>query len=88
MDVVAIAKMPDKGSLEEQKACLGHSKVEVAVKECAIHSVVVYTDRAEVRRVVPAKLSAGENEVIVTGIAECVDKNSIRLAEGNQNVLC
>lgn len=76
--------MPDKGSLEEQEPCLGHSKVEVGVKECAIHSVVVYKDRAEVRRVVPAKLAAGDNEVIVTGIAECVDKNSIRLVGGSE----
>ena len=70
--------MPDKGSLEKQEACSGQNKVEVEVKECAIHSVVVYQDRAEVRRVVPANLAAGENEVIINGLAECVDKDSIR----------
>ena len=70
--------MPDKGSLEKQEARSGQNKVEVDVKECAIHSVVVYQDRAEVRRVVPANLAAGENEVIINGLAECVDNNSIR----------
>ena len=70
--------MPDKGSLEKQGARSGQNKVEVKVNECAIHSVVVYQDRAEVRRVVPANLVAGENEVIINGLAECVDKNSIR----------
>ena len=45
---------------------------------CAIQSVVVYRDRAEVKRIVPASLATGENEVIVTGLAECVDKNSVR----------
>ena len=70
--------MPDKGSLEKQGARSGQNKVEVKVKECAIHSVVVYQDRAEVRRVVPANLAAGENEVIINGLAECVDKDSIR----------
>ena len=70
--------MPDKGSLEKQEARSGQNKVEVDVKECAIHSVVVYQDRAEVRRVVPANLAAGENEVIINGLAECVDKDSIR----------
>ena len=51
---------------------------QVAVGGCAIQSVVVYRDRAEVKRIVPASLAAGENEVIVTGLAECVDKNSVR----------
>ena len=70
--------MPDKGSLEKQEARSGQNKVDVEVKKCAIHSVVVYQDRAEVRRLVPANLTAGENEVIINGLAECVDKNSIR----------
>ncbi len=53
--------------------------VESAVRECAIELVVVYSDRAEVKRAVPVSLAAGENEVIVYDLAECVDKNSIRL---------
>ena len=48
------------------------------MRGCAIQSVVVYCDRAEVKRVVHASLATGENEVLVTGLADCVDKNSIR----------
>ena len=76
--------MPDKGSpLPKAAAVLslpGPEKkvVEVSVRECAIHSAVVFKDRAEVKRVVPARLAAGENEVVVSGLASCVDKNSIR----------
>ena len=52
--------------------------VKTAVKECAIESVVVYSDRAEVKRAIPVSLAAGENEVVVQNLAECVDTNSIR----------
>ncbi len=52
--------------------------MEVAVRECVIESVVVYGDRAEVKRAIPVSLAAGENEVVVQDLAECVDKNSIR----------
>ena len=63
------------------KAFSGSSAVQVvetAVGECAIESVVVYQDRAEVKRAVSIRLYAGENEVIVFDLAECVDKNSIK----------
>ena len=52
--------------------------VETGVGDCAIESVVIYQDRAEVKRAVPVHLTPGENEVIVYDLAECVDKNSIR----------
>ena len=55
--------------------------VETAVGDCAIESVVVYQDRAEVKRAVPVRLYPGENEVIVFDLAECVDQNSIRYSE-------
>ena len=74
--------MPDKALVGAQESQLigrkGVRTVEVAVGACAIHSVVVYSDRAEVKRTVPASLAAGENEVLLTGLTECVDKNSIR----------
>ena len=40
--------------------------------------MVIYQDRAEIKRAVPAHLTPGENEVIVYDLEECVDKNSIR----------
>lgn len=53
-------------------------QLEFAVKDCSIHSVVVYKDRAEVKRVIRAELLAGVNEVIVSGLAETINRNSIR----------
>ena len=63
----------------------GVQTIETCVRDCAIESVVVYTDRAEVRRTVPVTLAAGENTVIVYGLSSCVDKNSIRLVMFNVN---
>ena len=71
------ANMPEL----KPKAFPGHAAVqlvEVAVGECAIHSVVVYQDRAEVKRSLPVHLLAGENELVLTNMAECADKNSVR----------
>ena len=78
--------MPESGGkgILKTKAFSGSSAaqvVETAVGDCAIESVVVYQDRAEVKRAVPVHLYAGENEVIVFDLAECVDKNSIRYCE-------
>ena len=72
--------MPDGGALKA-KAFSGSSVsqlIETRVGDCAIDSVVVYQDRAEVKRAVPVHLCPGENEVIVYDLAECIDKNSIR----------
>ena len=48
-------------------------------REAEIYSVTVYRDRAEVKRSVRLRVEAGENEVVVTGLPTCTDKNSIRL---------
>ncbi len=53
--------------------------IEVSVVDCAIDSVVVYRDRAEVRRAVVVSLVTGDNEVLVSDLAKTIDKNSIRL---------
>lgn len=55
-------------------------KLEFPVKACSIQSVVVYKDRAEVKRIIRAELLAGVNEVVVNGLAETINKNSIRYA--------
>ena len=52
--------------------------VEKPVRDCPVESVVVYADRAEVKRRVSVSLEAGKNEVVVQGLSTCVDKNSIR----------
>ncbi len=48
------------------------------VRDCAIESVVVYADRAQVKRKVPVALATGRNEVVVYGLSDWVDQNSIR----------
>ena len=52
--------------------------MEIPVKDCSVESVVVYSDRAEVKRRVSVNLEAGKNEVIVHSLSTCLDKNSIR----------
>ena len=59
--------MPDRGVVKT-KANPGSSVaqvVETGVGDCAIESVVIYQDRAEIKRAVPVHLTPGENEVIV-----------------------
>ena len=79
----------DRGILKT-KAFPGSSVaqvVETGVGDCAIESVVVYQDRAEVKRAVPVHLAPGENEVIVYDLAECVDKNSIRCVDLHSTII-
>lgn len=52
--------------------------VELGVRSCAVESVVVYSDRAEVKRAVPLTLLAGDNEVIIYDLPTCILENSIR----------
>jgi len=58
--------------------------VETAVRDCAIESVVVYADRAEVKRRVPVSLTTGKSEVVVHGLSTFIDKNSIRYVNVRQ----
>ena len=65
----------------EKVAFCGHKNVQVietGVRDCKIESVVVYSDRAEVKRAVPVTLTAGENEVIIYDLSTCVAEESIR----------
>jgi len=77
--------MPDFDKLAFPDAACAQV-VETAVRDCAIESVVVYADRAEVKRRVPVSLATGKNEVVVQGLSTCVDKNSIRSVEVNLRV--
>lgn len=40
--------------------------------------VVVYCDRAEVKRLVKTKLKSGVNELIISNLSHFIDKDSIR----------
>lgn len=64
-----------------QVAFSGHKNVQVietGVRGCKVESVVVYSDRAEVKRAVPVTLTTGENEVIIYDLSTCVVEESIR----------
>lgn len=63
---------------KEKAPFLSKPSQELEVKTCSIHNVVVYRDRAEVRRTVNVSLPAGESEVIIKGLSESVDGDSIR----------
>ena len=65
--------MPEQKSSDNKTP----SVVEVSVSKCEIHSVVVYRDRAAVKRVVHAHLSPGESKVIVNALPAAVQKESI-----------
>ena len=59
----------------------GVQVVETGVRDSPIESVVVYQDRAEVKRRLTVHLAAGENEVIISDLADCLDKNSVRYSK-------
>lgn len=40
--------------------------------------VVVFTDRAEVKRSLKAKLRKGENEIIISKVSNQIDTDSVR----------
>ena len=69
----------DKVALEEKKSLLPSKPCQsLNIKDCSMNSVVVYRDRAEVKRLASVKLSGGESEVIFNGLSEAVDGDSIR----------
>ena len=51
----------------------------INIKDCAVSGVVIYRDRAEVKRVVHVSLKGGESDIVITGLSEAVDGDSIRL---------
>ena len=53
-------------------------QIRFDVQKCPIESVVVYTDRAEVKREVSLQLQAGESELIVEGLSVSINGESIR----------
>ncbi len=52
--------------------------IETKVRDSPIDSVVVYQDRAEVRRMLRVELATGENELIISDLTHCIEQNSVR----------
>ena len=63
---------------DTSSATTKHIAASVEAPNCPVHSVVVYTDRAEVCRTVKADLQRGENEVTVRRLPPAIDQDSIR----------
>ena len=72
--------VPDYRGRNHKMASLKQQKpsFEYFVKECVITSVIVYRDRAEVKRSLSVTIPRGECDVIFKGLPEVVDSNSIR----------
>ena len=68
----------DTRSMAARMSVKKPNRLEFAVRDCSIHSVVVYKDRAEVKRIIRAELLEGTNEVVISGLAETINRNSIR----------
>lgn len=59
-----------------------------SLKDQKCESVVVFLDRAEVRRLLTTKLKQGENELTVNGVSEWIDEDSVRIeGSGEATVL-
>lgn len=51
------------------------------IASCKTESVVVYLDRAEVKRSLKTKLRAGENEIILNDLSQYINKDTVRYEE-------
>lgn len=59
-----------------------------SIKDQKCVQVVVFQDRAEVKRAIKTKLKAGESEIIITGLSNHVEEDSIRVeGTGNAKIL-
>ena len=68
--------------IEEQNKTTGNSRAPVAeydAKDLEVGGVVVYPDRAEVKRMIRVSLKKGENDVMINQLPSVVDPKSLRL---------
>ena len=57
------------------------------IKTLKCEKVVVFTDRAEVKRSLKVKLQKGENELVISNVSSLVDQDSVRYFEVNFNLM-
>ena len=59
-----------------------------SMKDLRCEKVVVFKDRAEVKRSIQTCLHKGENEIVITGVSSSVDRDSVRVeGQGKATVL-
>lgn len=51
---------------------------EMYIKDCPVKNVTIFTDRAEVNRLIDLDLPKGNVEVLLKNLPSCVDEDSIR----------
>ncbi|KAH3763998.1 mucoidy inhibitor MuiA [Pelomyxa schiedti] len=62
-----------------------HTRTEIPLKSCACSSVCVYSDRAEVTRILTFTSEKGVNDIVISGIP-AIDENSVRVTGGTGQV--
>lgn len=59
-----------------------------SMKDLRCEKVVVFKDRAEIKRSVQTRLHKGENEVVIGGVTHSMDRDSVRVeGQGKATVL-
>ena len=68
--------------IEEQNKSTGSFRTpeaEYNAKDLEVGGVVVYPDRAEVKRMIRVSLKKGENDVMINQLPSVIDSKSLRL---------
>lgn len=60
-------------------------RVEIARSDAPIAHVTVYSDRAELSRAIKLEAEAGTQDIVLDGLPDSVQENSIRVAGGRGN---
>lgn len=64
------------------------NKQTFSMKELPFEKVVVFKDRAEVKRLVKTRLNKGETEIVLTDVTNSIDRDSVRVeGHGKATVL-
>eukprot|EP00118_Oscarella_pearsei_P000562 m.5253 g.5253 ORF g.5253 m.5253 type:complete len:601 (+) comp12617_c0_seq1:69-1871(+) len=83
------SQMASESEREEKKLATGpraddededkQKTLNFVTSDCAVRSVVVFRDRAEVCRVVEANVPQGDSEILLTSLPSTIDEESIRV---------
>ena len=66
----------------------GTESSKFSIKDLPCEKVVVYQDRAEIKRLIRTKLKKGENELVINNVSNNIDQDSVRVeGQGNATVL-
>lgn len=67
---------------------MSNLKQEFLLKNLECEQVVIFQDRAEVKRCLKTNIEKGENEIVLTNVTSSIDKDSVRVeGKGNACIL-